>query len=75
LRFVLAEATDAVLTIFDAAGRQARTFPMARASAGRHELVWDGCSENGDRLPSGVYYLRLSAGGLEGARQKVVLLE
>lgn len=62
LRFRLERAGDARLGLFDARGRQVRSFEITGLAAGEHEVVWDGRDDAGGVQASGVYYLRLTAG-------------
>ncbi len=61
--------------VFDARGGRVRT--LARGLWGPQALVrsvfWDGRDERGAEAPSGVYFLRLSAGGMESIRKAVRL--
>lgn len=49
--------------IYDAQGRQLAVLLDQVLSAGRHEVVWDGRSEDGDPVSSGVYFARLQTDG------------
>jgi hypothetical protein len=51
------------LDVFDCAGRLVRRIEDGRRDAGRHTVFWDGRDGNGRPVPSGVYGLRLEAGG------------
>ena len=50
------------LRIFDIAGRLLRTLADGPAAAGVHTAVFDGRTNGGQELASGVYFLELSAG-------------
>ena len=41
--------------------------------AGAHALPWDGTDARGARVSAGVYLYRLTAGGIAGARQIVMV--
>jgi len=62
LAFSTSGATDITVALFDARGSLVRTLvkgePMA---AGRHILGWNGDDEDGRGVPSGVYFVRVSA--------------
>jgi len=49
--------------VFDVAGRLVRTIVTGTLPPGRHEMVWDGYSEQGRRVPTGVYFLHSAVGG------------
>ncbi|MBK9337222.1 MAG: T9SS type A sorting domain-containing protein [Lewinellaceae bacterium] len=70
-RFVLPKDEAVTLTISDASGREL-TALRANARAGLNALAWDGRSDTGEWLSSGVYLVRLkTAAG--SATRKVVL--
>jgi hypothetical protein len=74
IRFDLAQSGHVRLRLYDVAGRLVRTLVDAEMQAGRDQrLVWDGRGETGERLASGVYWLRLEAAGFDGSRKLVML--
>jgi flagellar hook assembly protein FlgD len=50
------------LAVVDVTGRVVRVLLDGEAPAGSNRVVWDGRSDAGDRLASGVYFFRLDAG-------------
>jgi hypothetical protein len=68
ISFTLPEASEATLTLTDAAGRVTLLLPAQYLSAGQHEVTWDAT-----KIPSGVYLCRIKAGG-ENATQRVVVM-
>jgi hypothetical protein len=48
------------LAIFDVAGRRVRQLVDGPVSPGRYTVTWDGRDTRGSRLPSGIYFARLS---------------
>lgn len=59
------------LSLFDAAGRRVHTLERGALPAGRHAVAWDGRDGGGRKLPAGIYYLRLDAGGFRATRRIV----
>gem|GEM_PF-3485750 len=47
------------VTIYDVRGRHVKTLLDGKLEAGRHSVVWDGRSEAGGRVVSGVYFSTL----------------
>ncbi len=45
------------LAIFDSCGRKVADLVARRFEAGPHTVRWDGCSTNGQNMPSGVYFV------------------
>jgi hypothetical protein len=70
----LAQDVDAAMVrIYDVTGRLVTSLVDGPMPAGRHELVWDGRSESGERAASGVYFCRFEAGDVHEARSMVLL--
>jgi subtilisin family serine protease len=73
VRFRLPVATAVDVTVIDLLGRRVKVFPTKEYRAGEHTVVWDGRDERGRRVASGLYYVRLGAGGAVAARPVVIL--
>jgi hypothetical protein len=63
-----------VLTVHNVSGQVVRTLLDETLPAGPAKAVWDGRDDSGERLASGVYFARLSAGG-DSAFRKMTLLK
>jgi len=74
ISFHLERSGPVRLEIFDTAGRLVRTLVTGALAAGPHEAVWDGRNDRGDRVPSGVYFSRLTASGVQET-QKLMLVK
>lgn len=61
------------LVIYDIAGRVVRSFDAATGSPGRYTVTWDGTSDAGQRVASGVYFCALEANGARQTRRIVYL--
>jgi hypothetical protein len=73
VRYDIAEPAHVEIKVFDAMGREVRTLVSRHHEPGTYEAVWTGETGPGERAPQGVYFIRLSSGGLCQTR-KVVLL-
>lgn len=62
-----------VLSVHDAAGRLVRALTEAPQTPGEHLAFWDGADRRGRVVGAGVYFYRLSAGGLETCRPVLVV--
>jgi flagellar hook assembly protein FlgD len=74
------EVLKVQLMIYDMAGHQVRHIETSFTPSGSHsnEISWDGTSDSGARLPSGVYPCRMilsTESGIQGtAYQKMVIV-
>lgn len=73
LAYQLPEPTPVRAEVFDASGRLVRVLIDAVVESGRHEQAWDRRDHSGVRVPAGIYFVRLDAGG-KGSRQKIVVI-
>jgi hypothetical protein len=72
IRYNLTSATDVRLEIFDTRGALVRTLVSSAQDAGEHVVRWNGFSDTGLRLASGVYQYRLTAGSSVLNRRLVI---
>jgi len=68
LRYLLPHASDINISVFDATGRKVQTLKQGHTLAGSGEIAW-----NAFRVPSGVYFVRLSACG-SSCTERVVIV-
>jgi predicted nucleotidyltransferase len=61
------------LVIFDATGRRIRVLVDEELSAGRHEVLWDGSSDRGWPVASGVYFFRMSTGSFSDTKRMTLV--
>jgi choice-of-anchor B domain-containing protein len=71
--YEIVRGADVTLTVHDAAGRLVRVLSRGHEEAGRHEARWDGVDARGVRAASGVYFVRLAAGGTTDTGRLVLL--
>ncbi len=71
--FSLPEAQHVTLEIVNIQGQVVRTLVDDVRSAGDHSVEWDATSDNGNRVASGVYFYRLSAGDHVASRKMTLL--
>jgi hypothetical protein len=73
LRFTLAEAGPARLTVHDLTGALVAEVTAGRHPAGENAVTWDGRDRNGRPVASGVYLYRLETPDAVEARKLVVV--
>ena len=67
------EDGEAVMEIFDIAGRRVATPLFGPVSAGTRTVTWDLRSDSERRIPSGVYFARLRSGANEGVVRVAIM--
>ena len=72
IRFEIPSEQPISLVLYDLQGRIVRSLFQSPSARGGRSLTWDGLGDAGDRLPKGVYFLRLQA-GTQGTSRKLVL--
>ena len=70
--FELAGPGHTVLRIFDVAGREITTLENRPLAAGRHQSSWNGRNDEGNIVPSGVYFYQLNVDGAKQTRHMVL---
>ena len=61
------------LSVYTASGRLVRTLADEMFGSGRHVVPWDGSGASGERLPSGIYFYKLSTDGADLGGKMVLL--
>ncbi|MFZ4621615.1 MAG: aryl-sulfate sulfotransferase [Bacteroidota bacterium] len=67
IQYTLAGNSMVRLAVYDLLGREAAVLVNSRESAGTHSVEW-----NAEQFPSGVYFYRLSAGGLSVTKKLIL---
>jgi hypothetical protein len=73
INYDIAHAGGVTLRIFDVEGSLVRTLVDGWREPGVHSEVWNGSGDNGQKLPSGVYFYALEADGRKETRKTVLL--
>jgi hypothetical protein len=61
------------LVVYDVSGARVRTLVGGRVTGGRHEVVWDGRNDQGQRVGSGVYFYRMVQRGFSQTKKMLLL--
>ncbi|MBK9471827.1 MAG: T9SS type A sorting domain-containing protein [bacterium] len=61
------------LAVFDPSGRLVRSLVDEERVAGSHEVIWNGLSDHGQQVASGVYVCRMEAGPFRETRRMTLL--
>ena len=73
ISFRLAQAGRVQIKIFDLSGRLVKTLLDETRSEGNQSVRWNGSNQNGGKVATGVYYLRIQANGVEDVQRVTVL--
>ncbi|MBI1927242.1 carboxypeptidase regulatory-like domain-containing protein [Candidatus Poribacteria bacterium] len=78
IAYELAEDVNVSIQIYDVTGRRVRTLDLGQRAAGYYvdrakAAYWDGRNDTGERVASGVYLYRLTAGNYAAMRRMLIL--
>ena len=73
IQYGLAEAGNVEIVIYNVLGQKVRTLVNGRKEAGNYVVRWHGRNDNGQSLPSGMYFLRMEAGKFQADRKLLFL--
>ena len=73
IRFSLGEGVKVRLEVFNVLGQRVRTLVNEWMPTGRHRVIWDAQNESGQRLGSGIYFYRITAGDYVQTRKMILL--
>jgi len=71
--FALAADGPVTVDVYDAAGRRVAVLVDGHLTAGRHQVLWDGCDDQGRMSPTGVYLYRLEAGDVVSSKRMLLI--
>lgn len=73
IHFGLAQGSSVRLRVYDLQGRLVRELASGQSEAGYKQVVWDGKNDQGHRVGSGIYFLRMAA-DKKTFHQRIVLM-
>lgn len=73
IAFNLAQTERVNISIFNILGQRVATVLDGEMGAGAHVVTWNGRNQNGEVLPSGVYFYRLSTGNFSAVKKMLLL--
>ncbi|MDD2332450.1 MAG: FlgD immunoglobulin-like domain containing protein [Candidatus Cloacimonetes bacterium] len=73
ISFVLPQAGEANLSIYNVKGQLIKTLNKGSLNAGSHNLVWNGTDNNGKNVSSGIYFYRLSHNGRTESKKMMLM--
>jgi uncharacterized protein (TIGR02145 family) len=73
INYRLTEPDNVKLKIYDAIGREVKTFVDSYQNAGEHSIVWDSTDNSNNPVSSGIYFYSLETGALK-LQKKMMLI-
>ena len=73
ISFNLPQNSFVRLEIYDMLGRRVKTLFDGMAETGKHDIVWDGLSDSGETLSSGVYFYRLKTDKFDSTKRMLMV--
>jgi len=73
IEIILPESTNVLLEIYNYNGQKIRTLSSEELNAGSFRFTWKGTNDNGNRVKSGLYFYKLSAGNFEQINKLILL--
>ncbi len=71
--FSIPVRADVTIAVHDFLGRRVRTLVHERLPADRHVRTWDGRDDEGRLVPTGIYFVKMTAGDFSSSRKAVRL--
>jgi hypothetical protein len=74
IRFALQETGKVTVSVYDIQGRLVKSLVNnSEQSAGTYEVNWDGTDSNGNKVTSGIYFTKMSAGSFHQTHKMVLM--
>jgi parallel beta-helix repeat protein len=73
ISFSVPDRSDVKVEIFDTLGRKVRSLLDGQLQAGEYTINWNGKSDSGGRISSGVYFYNLKTDRFEDSKKMVIL--
>ena len=74
ITYATSEATRIHIDIFDLHGRFVTSLINSQRASGTNSVTWDGCDEQGQMLPTGIYFYRITTDSKTAETKRMLLL-
>ncbi len=71
--YTLAKAAPTEMRIINASGQTIYTFSDCPGSAGHHQVIWNGMTNNGQKAPTGLYFYQIQSGDFMATRKMLLV--
>lgn len=73
IRYEIPNGGHVMVKVYNSVGQEVRTLVNEAQQAGAYQITWDGRNEQGQTLPSGIYFYQLKAGSFAQTRKLLLL--
>jgi len=73
ISYALPKAEKVEIVVYNMYGQRVRTLLSEFQGPGYHTIVWDGTGNSGERVSSGVYYYKVTAGKYSATRKMTLM--
>ncbi|MFC1726070.1 FlgD immunoglobulin-like domain containing protein [candidate division KSB1 bacterium] len=73
IRYYIRKSSKIDLSIYNSLGQKIRTLVNAESPPGEFQVNWNGTDDNGNSIPSGVYFYRINAGRFSDTKKTVLI--
>ncbi|MCK4322561.1 T9SS type A sorting domain-containing protein [candidate division WOR-3 bacterium] len=73
IEYTLPKISNVNIAVYNVLGARVKSLLNDKQNAGIYTITWDGRDKNGNKLPSGFYFLRLEAGEYKGTRKLLLI--
>lgn len=73
IHFVIPQASELILNVYDIQGRLIKNLYQDKANAGEHAIIWDLKDPYGTSVPSGIYLYRLESRDFPSTKKLILL--
>jgi hypothetical protein len=73
ISFTIPQSGHVQLQIFNVSGRKVKTLVDENMSAGEHTIEWNATDDSGDKVATGVYFYRLTAGDVTATKKMTLI--
>ncbi|UCD63093.1 MAG: VCBS repeat-containing protein [Candidatus Zixiibacteriota bacterium] len=73
IRYSLPARADVRITVYNLLGQRVKEFDEGAKPAGEHSVIWDGRTDGGSLVATGVYFYRLYAGDFTESRKMLLV--
>jgi hypothetical protein len=73
IRYSLVKRSDVTLAILNVLGEEVKTLESGIQPPGVHEALWDGTDDDGHPVATGIYFYRITAGGISETKKMVLM--